>query len=445
MKHGFPVRRLPNLLGLFIVLVSFPALSLAADAGVGDAGIEQRFDGGSLEVDARIARIRERLVGTLSVAIDPQSLFDVPLNDEPAVQVERFRLEAMLRALDESADAGAARVTKTKPKPVAAPSRTPTSVAPPVTYSAQWRDREQLDQARLSFYSLTKEARESLLETQARRVEAAKPKETAEERRAREAEEERAKALEAARQARTEAERLVAKELARIIELERDVAGVRERFKAAGIELASRKDSLLGWQKRVTDAKATPGLADETYDSLRRTLRASRDELERALDVVDSSGSAVPEIGPDPLSDIPSDVSTEAVLARRRAAEKQIDAARQEERSLRAQRASALLDEIDALNRDRLSLLGSLSLQKRAGITGFTQAGFDQSRSEARQLFLILRYHRYVALGWLGDLRRKQGIAGSPFGASLRWPCLGFWLSLLSSRCDGEARSGSGF
>lgn len=452
MRYRFPTLRFRKLLALLFVFSALPALSSAADAGTGDAGltdVDQQLDGGAPESEPRVAQIDELLAGTLPVSVEPQSLFDVPLADETAVQIERLRLEALRRALDEKADGGAARGTKTKPKAAAASSSMPPSAGAAVISSRQWLNRQELDRARLAFYSLTKQEREALLESQRARVEAAKPQETLEKRQVREAEEERKKTLEAAKQARTEAEQLVGRELARVIDVERDVAGLREHFKDAGVELATQKERLLGWQKRVADARAMLGVADETYDALRRTLRASRDALDRALDAVDSSESAVPELGPNPLADIPSGISTETVLARRRAVEKQINEARREEHALRAQRAAALLDEIDALNRDRLGLLASLSVQKRAGITGFTQAGFDQSRSEARQLLLILRYHRYVAQGWLGDLRRKQGIQGvSSWGIAVvvvPWVLVivGFvafrrrsavWLALLDKR-----------
>lgn len=412
MNFRFPLLRLGSLCAALIAVAGNPGLSRATDAGVeagGSINADEHLDGGAPEADPRIARIGELLAGTLSVAIAPQSLFDVPLNDETAVEVERFRLEALLRAVTEQAGAAAALAKKGRPK-----SADSAGGGGGATFmsSPEWREREQLDRARLAFYSLSQQQREALLETQRARTEAAKPKETAEERLAREAEEERKKALEAAKQARTEAERLVGNEHARLIALESKVNALRSHFKDAGVELATRKDSLLGWQKRVADARGTPALADETYDALRRTLRVARDELERALDVIDSSASEVPEVGPNPLDDLPSAIDTEAVFARRRAVEKQIEEARQQERDLRAQRASALLEEVDALNADRLGLLPSLSSQKRAGITGFTSAGLDQSRSEARQLLLILRYHRYIAAGWMRELRHKRSIQG---------------------------------
>ncbi len=356
------------------------------------------------------------MAGQLPVAIEPQGLFDAILTDETAVQVERARLEAMLSALRDRAGHAAVLAAKAKPKWAASPSSTaPAPAGAPVTSLPQWLDREHLDQARLDFYSLSQPQRESLLAAQRARVEAAKPKETPEERQAREAEVERTKALEAAKQARTEATRLVNKELARLLGIQRDVAGIERQFKDAGVELATRKDSLLGWQKRVDDAKATPSTADDTYDAVRRTLRGSRDDLDHALDALNTSDSAVPDLGSSSLSDVASEIAEGGVLTRRREVERQIDAARSDERAFRAKRASALLDEVDALNRDRLGLLSSLSIDKRAGITGFTRAGLDQSRSEARQLLLILRYHGYVAQGWIADLRHRQKIKGVSF------------------------------
>ena len=112
------------------------------------------------------------------------------------------------------------------------------------------------------------------------RQEAAQPGETEAERRAREAEIERQRSLEAARTARTEAERLVGEELARLIAVEVQVAAVVEQFRSDRTQLAARKDALLGWQRRVRDAKAAGAdEADATYEAIRRSLRVSRDEL----------------------------------------------------------------------------------------------------------------------------------------------------------------------
>jgi len=416
MKFSAPSRRFLGSAKLaMLVVLTFPLTSQGADAGIDDGGAPAAADidaGTPLKIDPRPDQIRSLIAGTLPVQIDPQSLFAVPVTDEPAQQVERLRIATLLGALAERADAGLAPSAKSKARPNSSASKPAASADAALVSSQEWLAREQLDRARLEYYSLSKQKRDDLLNAHSARVEAAKPRETDEERHAREAEEERRRALEAAQAARTEAERVVSKELARLIGLERAVSLQADVLKDARIALASREESLVGWQKRVNDARSTTELADETYDALRRTLRASREELARTLDELDSAVSAVPEIGPNPLTEVPANIAIDAVSKRRNAVEAQIARARSEERAVRVLRASTLLTEIDALNADRLSLLSSLSIVKRSGITGFTQAGFDQSRSEARQLLLILRYHRYIAQGWLTNLRNRQRIQG---------------------------------
>ncbi|MEO8904880.1 MAG: ATP-binding protein [Polyangiaceae bacterium] len=407
------VRRLKSL-----VLVALAALFIcvgfarAQDAGV-DGGTANAADAGEASAtsstDELTAGVRALIAGTLPVAVDPASLFDISLNDEAAVQIDRFRLSTLLHTIGD-ADAGAPRrVSAKSPSRVTREQPDAGSVDPVL-----WHTREELDRARLAFYSLPLGARQVLLRAQAARVEAAKPKETDEEKAARQAAAEREKALDAARTARSEAERVVSGELARLIDLGRSLTALSDRFNAQRVTISARHDVLLGWQRRVTDAKVPDSAAaDDTYDALRGALKASRDSLDNALDDLSSSGSDVPGIGANPLTDIPVSAQTTAVKKRRSALEKTIDDTRAEELTLRQARAAALLNEIDALNRDRLGLLPFLSGEKRTAITGFTPAGFDQSRSEVRQLFLILRYHRNVAARWIVDLRNRKAIKGA--------------------------------
>jgi hypothetical protein len=155
----------------------------------------------------------------------------------------------------------------------------------------------------------------------------------------------------------------------------------------------------------------TRGPARFAHSWAERSLSASN-ALDDALDDVDSPASKVPDLGVDPLTEVPEDVSTARVEQRRAQVQRLIASARKQERALRDERASTLLAEIDSLNRGRLALLSYLSSDKQAAITGFTSAGLDQASSEARQLLLILRYHRHIADVWLRDLRSRRGIAG---------------------------------
>ncbi len=350
---------------------------------------------GEPAADPRIARIDDLIAGTLDVTVSPQSLFETPLTDEAALQVEALRMRTLLAAIDSAAETPDTNIEAPDP--------------------ALWRGRMELDRARLAFYSLDKTARDALLETHAERQEAAQPRETAAERQAREAEAERQRSLEAARTARTEAERLVKEELARIIAIEARIAAVIGSFSREHAELATRTDALLGWQRRVREAKAAGDTeVDATYEAIRRTLRASRDELSAALDELGGAESAVPDIGPDALADIPPDVPADDARTRRTGVQKAITEARLAERAIRDERAAVLLDEITVLNTERLGLLPFLSASKRNAVTGFTPAGWEQAKLEVYQLSLILRYHRHTGTAWLASFRTN-----GPSGVSI--------------------------
>ncbi len=377
------------------------------EAGVHDAGGDAAGLVPEAPLDARVAQIQALETGTLDVAIEPRSLFEVPLDDEESVGIETLRIRALLRSVDEAA----ARPVHTK-APADAGTLRAAIAALEATDPAAWRDRIALDRARLSFYELDHAHRDAVLDTHAKRQDAARPKETDDERRSREAEAERQRALEAARAAHSESERLVAAELARLIELDTQVDAIRDRYHSENDAVLARKDIVLGWQHRAHAAKAAPaGDADATYDALRLALRRSRDELATAIDHLEDDDSAVPALDADPLGDLPLDTATTAVHDRRLAVSHTIALARQEERALREARAAALIDEVATLNRERLGLLASLSPDKRDAITGFTAEGWSQARSEVRHLSLILRYHFHVARSWLASPRDTARLA----------------------------------
>lgn len=401
---------------LLVVMGTLVEPAAGQDAGTPRVSMPSGSAPLSAPVVSRAAQVRALIAGLLDVSVAPQTLFDVALEDEVALRIEAARVRALLRAIDPSSRPPDVAVSPTKRS-----TGEPTDAGSVLdglgaVDPARWSQRLELDRARLDFYELSSEERAHLLHTHALRQEAARPRESEEARLAREAAAEREKALAAAKAARSEAERLVSEELARLIALESQVRQVREGFERSRQSMSVARDTVLGWQRRVRDAKNSGASdADATYDALRRALRASRDELSSALKTLNGDGSEVPPLGPDPLLDIPSDIATEATRERRTSVERAIFEARRDEDSLREERAAALLDEIDSLNRERLGLLPSLSRGKRDAITGFTLAGWDQARSEARHLMLILRYHQHVALTWIGALRKGAQGTVSPW------------------------------
>lgn len=348
--------------------------------------------------DPRIGLLRALMSGSLDVAVEPRSLFSIPLDDEREIEIEVLRLETLLAAI-------AARAA-------AAPGGEAQEDGQ--IDHALWEARVALDRARLEFLSLENARRLELLELHAARQDAARPRETEEERRARELEKERQRLLEAARIARTEAERLVGEELTRQLELEKEVEASRERFGEERDELKRRWDTVLGWQRRVREAKAaSPEEADATYDALRRTLFVALEEASAALAQLRSERSQIPPLGPDPLVDVPPDVSTASYYEGRASLSRAIVEVRKEEAKLRDARTSALLDEIELLNRQRLGLLPHLSAEKRGAITGLSSTGWEQARAEVRHLFLVIGYHHHVVRSWVSSL-----LTGGPTGLS---------------------------
>jgi hypothetical protein len=369
--------------------------------------------------DPRIARIDALITGTLDVTIAPQSLFEISLSDDAAIQVEALRIRTLLDALNPATEAINADIETLDP--------------------VLWQGRVELDRARLRFYSLDKSARDRRLETHATRQEAALPQESEEERRRREAEIELQRSLEAARAARTEAERLVAQELARLIAIEADVAAILDTFRRQREGLATRKVALVGWRRRADEARKAGNLAvDSAYEAVRATLRVSRDELSSALDDLRSTRSVLPEIGRDTLAGIPLDVPADEARSRRTAVQKAITEAQRAEQAIRKEQAAVLLDEITVLNGLRLNLLPSLSADKRDAVTGFTSAGWEQTRHEIYQLSLILRYHQQAGTAWLSHLRNGGTASISLWNITvIALP----WLLLLALLVWGKVRS----
>ncbi len=376
--------------------VDGPAL---ADAGW-DAAADAAAPSGPDHTKA--TQVHALLGGTLDVAIAPGSLFDVPLDDPEKTALDAARVRAFLRGAGQAPDAGAR-------------GRDAGHDAGVAVDVAAWRGLLELERARVAFYDLSPEQRHAILQNHAERVANAQPKETPEERRIREAEEERKRAVDAAERAKSEAERLVAEELARLLGVAQALAATDRKLAADDAAIASRKDAVLGWQRRVRETRAAaPGEADATYDALRAALRKTRDDLDAGLSRLDAESNVV-ELGPDPLASFEGVEGIDVAAARnkRRELEKEVARLRQTERRLRWARVEQFAEAQDTLNRERLGLIGNLTPTKRSAVTGFGDAGWDQAKSELRQLTLIVRYHRFVATRWLGALREPGSGLGS--------------------------------
>lgn len=360
--------------------------------------------------DPRVGQIHALIDGTLDVNVAPQTLFDVTLTDDEAIELEAMRVRTLLAAIDDNREP--ARI------------RSEPSESSAVVASRAWKERLELDRARLAFYTLDGSKRADVLAGHLARQ--GRPEQDPDTTTV-EVDLERARVLEAAKAVRLEAERTVKDEVQRLTKLEQDVRAIQDRFAAARAELGARRDFVLGWQRRVRDAKASDDLAaDATYEGLLRQLHTSRAELVAALSAL-GSASEVPSAGEDITARVPADISTEAARVRRLALERLIVETRREEANLREERSSVLLDEIATLNWERLGLFSFLTEPKRDAVTGLTLAGLDQALAEAEHVRLIFRYHRHIAWQWINTWRRGDA------GVSVPWRLLTFAVPLFGA------------
>ncbi|HKO89900.1 MAG TPA: hypothetical protein VJU61_02035, partial [Polyangiaceae bacterium] len=218
-------------------------------------------------------------------------------------------------------------------------------------------------------------------------------------------------------QGRTETERLVTEELARLLEVEQAQARLAAELDRRDALTRQRQDFTLGWQRRIRERKAaeavgSPGL-DALYDELLRTLRSARVELASALD---AQIPGVPEAGPDPLLGLAVAGGTAELSSVRARVEREA-----QRLALRAVRSGSderteLAQQVDALNRERLGLLGFLSRDKRDRIMGFTPQGLDQARAELRHVRLLATYYRRAFREQLPTLGDGEGEARRSIG-----------------------------
>ncbi|MGE0324674.1 MAG: hypothetical protein AB7S68_20305, partial [Polyangiaceae bacterium] len=159
------------------------------------------------ELVTKTKQIADLIRGDLDLLVTPESLFDIDVRDERAVQVEVKRLQRLLGVRSDAADAGADAATGASPQkqkptkkpapklrtsPQKKPAKAPkdqdetasadagapaNDAAPPPSADPQLLSaRLELDRARLDFLGLPVEQRKAILTKHAERVEEAKSK-----------------------------------------------------------------------------------------------------------------------------------------------------------------------------------------------------------------------------------------------------------------------------
>ena len=421
----------------FPAAASVQSASALADAGEGlDADATGRAATGVEAIRTATARVLALLRGELDVAVAPGSLFEVPLDDERAVQVQVKRLSTLLRAAQTDAGADAAVAAK-KSRPATAPS-TDAGVDGDAGFDVTqpdadlWQAQLALDQARLSFLELPKAQRDELLARHTAKQDEARrsPRDgepTEARRKADEAARARQTAQEQLERARSEAARLVAQVRVRLLD-------IRERQVHFEADLAQIERSLtehaevaLAWRRRTRELIDAVGAgqkssadADALYSEINIHLRGQAcADLSSALDALSSGTSAVPVVGPDTLDTAGVQVDRSDVDTWRADLLVQESRLRERERELRWRLASVLMEKVESLNRDRLALYPYLSSSRRSELTDFGGPGLDQAKAEGYQVALVIRYHVLIAGRWLSDIKSGKPTATSELLASV--------------------------
>lgn len=382
------------------------------------------------------AQIRALLAGTLDPAVPPNSLFEVPLDDEPAIDVETRRLTAIVRQLSPEADTESQ--TDSDSQKVTIDTDKSAAQAEDTIEERLLAARLELDAARLTFYELSKPKRSEILSQHEQRrtaVDTTRQSVNQAKARAQQAEIDQKIALEAALRARSEAARLVAEEQARLLGIAKEQAELESKLSEQRAALEQRAEVALGLRRRVKElladkVRVDPDAADALYTELRTFLRATRMSLSSAMFEV-ISGLDVPGPGPDQLVDLPAEVDRTADKALREKAVKTEHDLEAMFRTLRWDSASQLYDETRGLNDDRLVLLRALSPAKRAALTGFQSAGWDQALAEVTQVTLVMRYHALTAWHWLTETVRGESRSTWSYLAVLA--TAGKWILLLAA------------
>lgn len=391
------------------------------------------------KLEEQTKHVKEFLAGTLSTDVTVSSIFDIDVSDEKLIAVEVRRISSIL-AQAEAARTPAPVPTSTKKKgPAAEESPAPSAQVPlpaPQTDPGVWQARRALDEARLQFYRLPPKQRAALIAKHDEALAAllaAKKTASEAELEASQAAREAAAAMKAAAGARSEAERSVHAEYARLL----GVAQAQAKFEKALIqrstETKQQHDDALKLRRELSDeldrraaavVEPTTSMDSVYVGTLRPLLRSTRAALASAIDALTGADFLVPGAGPDPLVELPADIDRSKVDNKRAQIEAhQIELLAKEEARLEEQ-ARLLMADVEMLNRLRLRMLPELSSTKRDELTAFSLAGFDQARSEWRQVWLTLRYHLHATKTWALAIHAGTGRGESALTASLvalRW------------------------
>ncbi len=411
----------------------------AGDGGINDAGVETER---ARQWRQTAQHIRELIAVELAPEVEPSSLFDVALDDESALALERKRLEALLLSAEARSDAGPKDAEERRPlasrrksaKPAAPAEAEPrqagdagaeagvdaAAAEPEPPDPRDWAARLELDRARLAFYSLPRARRTELLARHARRQQEREQAQsaralTAAESKAKSASEAQQEALREAGRARTEAKRLLIEERARLLGVKVELAQFEADLARRRQALDQAREGAFGWRRRVNDlierrrnGQAGDQDADRLYPELRSALRGLRAELRDALSAV-TAPSSVPVVGQDPLSDLPAEVDRTEVDDVRREVTALSTRVEQDDAQLRWTRATLLRELVGSLDEGRLALYPYLSSDQRTKLTSFSAYGWDQASAEGWQVSLVLRQRVLAARRWVGGLWSGEG------------------------------------
>lgn len=371
-----------------LAVASKSALPVASSAAPTEQGAAE-VDAGA-PADPRLAATRtlERRLQALAedqleVAVEPQSLFDVPLDDPDAVEVEVRRLRAVVSASTE-------------------PEAPPTTELGGALYAA----RLGVDRARLAFLERSQDERRAHLESHAARraaADAERPELAAEREALKKAERaaeqlvvERQRAVQKIEAAKTEVSRAIAQERARLL-------GVREEQSTFELALHEREqlreartERVLELRRRVEELSTAeprrPGEeASALYDTVRGELRTARQELAAALEQARRTTSDAPRPGPNPLGELATETAdVERLRSELEARAGELAAA---ERDARWAQVRHLHESVLSLNRGRHLLYPYLPPARRAELTDFGAAGWNEAREELAQLRVVASYH----------------------------------------------------